>query len=88
MVRRDQIHLWGKDFAMSKMLEEAVAAVRRLPPNDQDEIARAMLALAGAEPQPIDPTHLAAVLEGLAQARRREFASQAEVQATFRRFGE
>ena len=72
---------------MSKLLDEAVATVRALPPNDQDEIARAMLALAGAEPEPIDPAHLPAVLEGLTQARRREFASPAEVETAFRRFG-
>jgi hypothetical protein len=40
----------------------------------------------GAEPEAIDPGHLSAVLDGLSQARRREFASDAEVEATFRRF--
>jgi hypothetical protein len=39
-----------------------------------------------AEPEPIDPAHLADVLESLAQARRREFASDEEVAAAFRRF--
>ena len=72
---------------MSKLLDQAVAIVRALPPDDQDEIARAMLALAGAEPEPIDPAHLQAVLEGLDQASRGEFASPAEVEAAFRRFG-
>jgi hypothetical protein len=72
---------------MSKLLDEAVATVRALPPEDQDEIAGAMLALAGAEPEPIEPAHLSAVLEGLAQTRRGEFASPAEVEAAFRRFG-
>jgi hypothetical protein len=38
------------------------------------------------KPEPDDPAHLPAVLEGLAQARRREFASDAEVEAAFRRF--
>jgi DNA-binding TFAR19-related protein (PDSD5 family) len=63
-------------------------AVRLLPPENQDEIARAMLSLAGqpAEPEEIDPAHLADVLEGLAQAKRREFATDAEVEAAFRRF--
>jgi hypothetical protein len=47
-----------------------------------------MLSLAGneAEPEEIGPAHLAAVLEGLAQAKRHEFASDAEVEAVFRRF--
>jgi hypothetical protein len=72
---------------MSSLLDEAVATVRTLPSNDQDEIARAMFALAGAEPEPIDPAHLPAVLEALAQTGRREFAGPAEVEAAFRRFG-
>ena len=71
---------------MSKLLDQAVETVRALPTRDQDEIARAMLALADAEPEPIDGAHLPAVLEGLAQARRREFASPADVEAAFRRF--
>jgi hypothetical protein len=72
---------------MSKLLDQAVETVRALPPDEQDKIAQAMLALAGAEPEPIDDAHLPAVLEGLDQARRRVFASSAEVETTFRRFG-
>jgi len=34
----------------------------------------------------IDPADLEAVLEGLAQANRGEFASDADVEAAFRRF--
>ena len=73
---------------MTKLLEKALEAVRQLPPDSQDEIARAMLNLAGEDGQPetIDPAHLADVLESLAQAKRREFATDAEVEAAFRRF--
>ena len=73
---------------MSKLLDQAVKTVRALPPDTQDDIARAMLALAGneEEPEPIDPDHLPAVLEGLAQAKRREFAKPAQIEAAFRRF--
>jgi hypothetical protein len=73
---------------MTKLLEKALEAVRRLPPRTQDEIARAMLELASGEGQPetVDPAHLPAVLEGLAQARRRQFATDEEVEAAFRRF--
>jgi hypothetical protein len=73
---------------MTKLLERALEAVRRLPADSQDEIARAMLQLAAGdgEPEKIDAAHLPAVLEGLAQAKRREFASDAEVGAAFRRF--
>ncbi len=73
---------------MTKLLEQALETLRRLPAKNQDDIARAILRLAAgdSEPEPIDPAHLPAVLEGLAQARRREFATDAQVEAAFRRF--
>jgi hypothetical protein len=45
------------------------------PPEDRDN-----------EPEPIDPAHLPAVLEGLAQVRAKQFASDEEVAAAFRLF--
>jgi hypothetical protein len=84
-----QTRVWKLIFKlMTKLLDQALEAVRRLPPDYQDEIARAMLSLAGdqGDPEPIDPAHLADVLESLAQAKRREFATDAEVEAAFRRF--
>ena len=73
---------------MTKLLQQALEKVRRLPADSQDEIARAMLTLAGdeGEPEEIDPAHLPDVLESLAQAKRREFATDAEIEAAFRRF--
>ena len=73
---------------MTKLLDKALEAVRRLPPSSQDEIARAMLNLAGneGEPETIDPAHLPSVLEGLAQAKRGQFATDEEIEAAFRRF--
>ena len=73
---------------MTKLLEQAIEAVRRLPEDSQDEIARTILHLAGSavEAEPIDPAHLTAVLEGLSQAKRREFGTDEEVEAAFRRF--
>jgi hypothetical protein len=73
---------------MTKLLQKALETVQRLPANRQDEIASAMLSLAhdGDEAEEIDPAHLADVLESLAQAHRRQFASDAEVEAAFRRF--
>ena len=73
---------------MTKLLDEAIEAVRCLPADNQDEIARAMLRFAAddGEPELIDPAHLGAVLEGLAQAKRRQFATDEEVEAAFRRF--
>ena len=73
---------------MTKLLDKALEAVRRLPPDSQDEIALAMLTLSGNEGQPedVDPDHLRAVLAGLDQAKRREFASPEEIEAVLRRF--
>ena len=64
---------------MTKLLEKALEAVRRLPPDSQDDIALAMLTLigSGGEPEEIDPAHLPAVLEGLAQAKRRHGRARA-----------
>jgi hypothetical protein len=78
----------GCDSAMTKLLDKALEAVRHLPPDSQDEIARQMLywAEGAGEPEPVDATHLPAVLKGLKQARRREFATDEEVEAAFRRF--
>jgi hypothetical protein len=70
---------------MTKLLEKALETVRRLPPDSQDQIALAMLSLSGkeGEPEKVDPAHLAAVLEGLAQANRHQFATDAEVEAAY-----
>jgi hypothetical protein len=73
---------------MTKLLDKAFELVRLLPPESQDDIARAMLTLAGGdqEPETIDPAHLPAVLEGLSQAEARQFATDDDVEAAFRRF--
>jgi hypothetical protein len=73
---------------MTKLLEQAFAAASRLPAASQNEIARTILHLASveSEAEPVDAEHLSAVLEGLAQAKRREFATDSEVEAAFRNF--
>jgi hypothetical protein len=73
---------------MTKLLERAIEAVHRLPADTQDDIARTILHLAGceADAESIDPAHLAAVLEGLAQAKRHEFATDDEIETAFGRF--
>jgi hypothetical protein len=75
---------------MSKLLEGAMETVRRLPEDSEDDFARAIPHLAGSglEAEPVDPAHLAAVPEGLPQAKRREFATGDEVEAAFRRLTE
>lgn len=75
---------------MTDLFEKAVSAVRQMPTAEQDTIAQAMLSLARIGESPdgddIEPEHLAAVLEGMAQADRGEFATDEEVAAAFRRF--
>jgi hypothetical protein len=75
---------------MTKLLEQAIDAVRRLPPGNQDDIARALLLWSEPDlnPEPIDPAHLPAVLEGLDQAQRGELATDAEIEEVLRRFDE
>jgi predicted transcriptional regulator len=62
---------------MTKLLDEAIAKVRKLPEKDQDELAIALLSMAGADAaaMPFDDATRAAIREGLAQAERGEFVS-------------
>jgi predicted HD phosphohydrolase len=73
---------------MTKLLEQAIEAVRRLPADSQDDIARTILHLAASdvEAEPVDPAHWQRCSNGLAQAKRQEFAPDDEVEAAFRRF--
>ena len=51
-----QALLQANTVVMTKLLKKALEAVRRLPPDSQDEIARTILALAAsdAEAEPLD----------------------------------
>ena len=73
---------------MIKLLEKAVETVRELSPQAQEKAARLLLQLAAndREPEGINPAHMPGILRGLAQARARQFATDEEVEATFRRF--
>ena len=76
---------------MTKLLEEAVTAVRRLPPEMQNRIARAMLAIAGSEESGevyvLTPEEEAAIAESKAAAKRGEFATDEEVRAVWAKYG-
>lgn len=62
-------------------IDDAIAALRRLPPERQQELAGYIYQLAtdDREPEEIDPADLPSVIEGLAQAKRRQFASPERV---------
>lgn len=71
---------------MTELLEKAIEAVRVLPPDEQDDIARAVLQLARAgEPAPasLTPEERAAIANSKAAAKRGEFASEEEVRAVW-----
>ena len=74
---------------MTDLLDRAVASVRALPPEAQDEAARLLLQWAGEE-QPaiaLTPEEDASFAASLAQAERGEFASDAEVRAIWAKHG-
>jgi hypothetical protein len=63
---------------MTKLLEQAIDAVRRLPADSQDEIARTILHLAASEvaDEPVDPAHLARCPKG---SRKQSVASSSRM---------
>ena len=70
---------------MTRLFDEAVKVVESLPANEQDELARVMLQIAGAEQTEIQlsPEEEASFQHSLAEADRREFASDEDVQAAW-----
>ncbi len=70
---------------MTKLFDQAIEVARRLPPDSQDDIARAVLALAGDEPDPIPLTaeERDAIARSKAAAARGEFASDEQVRAVW-----
>jgi hypothetical protein len=77
-------------MAMTKLLDEAVEAVRRLPSDDQDDIARAIMQLAGSDlPAPVvlSPEEREAIARSKAAADRGEFATDEQVRAVWAKHG-
>jgi hypothetical protein len=76
---------------MTELLQKALEAVRQLSASDQDEIARAMLALAGtnsaSEPVPLTADEHAAIARSKAAAARGEFATEDQVRAAWAKHG-
>ena len=64
-------------------IEQAIEALRNLPPQRQRELAGYIVQLAASprEPEDINPADLAAVRQGLEQAKRRQFATPERVAA-------
>jgi hypothetical protein len=75
---------------MTKLLEQAIAKARELPPEEQDLIAAVLLSLADAgigQIAELDDETRAAIREGLDQAHRGEFVPDEEIEALWKRDG-
>jgi hypothetical protein len=74
---------------MTKLFEHAVDVARGLPPEVQDDLARVLLELAGEDQPLVELTaeEEASFDESLAQAERREFATDEEVRAVWAKYG-
>jgi hypothetical protein len=57
---------------MKQLIDQAVEAIRKLPQDTQDELARFMLALAAEAPVPLTPDEAAAIAEAEAEFARGE----------------
>jgi predicted transcriptional regulator len=81
-------NLWYES-AMTKVLEDAIEKVRRLPEDRQVYVAEILeqIAAAGSDPFVVPESHRAAVLEGLAEAQRGEFVSDEEMAALWKKCG-
>ena len=71
---------------MTKLLDQAVEAVRYLSPEARDDIAQLVLSLGGADAEPPVPTHAeeqAAIADSKAAAAGGEFASDEQMQSVW-----
>jgi hypothetical protein len=75
---------------MTKLLDQALEAARGLPEEDQDDIARLVLQLAGNDQAPVivlSPEERAAISASREEAARGEFATDEEVRAMWAKRG-
>ena len=72
---------------MTKLVEQAVAAISRLPPETQDDLARLLLALAEGTPAPLSADEAAAIAEAEAEIARGERVPAETIQAFWRAHG-
>jgi len=74
---------------MTKLLDQVLEAVRKLPPDAQDDIARVVLQLAHDEgaPIPLSPEERDAISRPQAAAEHGEFATDEQVRAVWTKHG-
>jgi hypothetical protein len=75
---------------MTKLLDQAVEIARSLPSDTQDDIARVVLQLAGADDAPLialTEEERAAIAASKEEAARGEFATEEQVRAVWAKHG-
>jgi hypothetical protein len=75
---------------MTKLMDQAFEAVRDLPPDVQDDIARVVLQLAGSDESaavPLSPEERTAIAASKAAAARGEFATDEQVRSVWAKHG-
>ena len=73
---------------MTSLLNQAIAIARELPQEEQDALARTILALTQSGVEfPLDEETRAAILEGFAQVERGEAVPDEEIEALWKRHG-
>ena len=75
---------------MTKLLDQALEAARNLPADVQDDIARVVLRLTGADdetPVPLTPEEQTAISASKAAAARGEIATDEQVRAVWAKHG-
>jgi hypothetical protein len=73
---------------MTKLLDRAIEAARRLPPDEQDAVAQAIMQLAGeGAPVTLSQDEREAIARSKAAAARGEFASDDDVRAVWTKHG-
>ena len=73
---------------MTKLLEEGIQAVRELPADRQDMAGELLLTLAASETQyPLTTEQVEDLRLALEEADRGDFASEADVAGTWKKFG-
>ena len=75
---------------VTKLLDRALAAARGLPADAQDDIARVVLRLSGADDEPpvsLTPEEQTAIAASKAAAARGEFATDEQVRTVWAKHG-
>jgi hypothetical protein len=83
------VAIYDTNVPITKVLEDAIEKVRRLPEDQQAYVAEILEQIAAARGDPfvVPDSHRAAVLEGLAEAERGEYVSDEEMAALWKKCG-